>query len=69
MNNGYYASIGNFMEQVNAQLRNKDDIIISIGTCSGFDRPYLYIVHCRQEDGTEYEINIKENRKYIKEEK
>lgn len=55
----YRVTIGSFVEQINSQLRNSDDIIESIGTWSGHDRHYLYTLHCKGNDGKGYDVNIK----------
>ena len=54
----YRVTIGSFVEQIDSQFKNPDDIIVSIGTWSGHDRQYLYTLHCKEENGNEYDINI-----------
>lgn len=54
----YHVSIGSFVEQIKGQLRNPNDMLESIGTWSGIDRPYVYTIHCKEEKGEGYDINI-----------
>ena len=61
--NKYDVSVGSFVEQINNQLRNSDDIVVSIETCSGIDRQYVYVIHCKDGKGENYDININVERK------
>lgn len=56
--NNYNVTIGKFMEQIAKQIKNPNDIVVSIGTWSGIDREHLYTVYCKDEIGNTYEINI-----------
>lgn len=56
--NYYNVTIGKFVEQIAKQIKNPNDIVVSIGTWGGIDREHLYTVHCKNENGNEYEINI-----------
>ena len=50
-------TIASFIAQINEQFINSDDVIESIGTWTGNDK-YLYTLHCRQENGEKYDIDI-----------
>lgn len=45
-----------FLVQLNALVERPTDVVASIGTASGAD--YLYVLHMKREDKTEYEIRV-----------
>lgn len=60
MSNKKSVTIRTLINALQEQREDYLDTVTAIGTISGMRVPYRYVIYCKREDGTMYEIRVKE---------